>query len=105
MWRANLVDGRVVDHDGDNTPQDFLPLIARFEVFAPNGAKIAEVEPGPRDLVIWRWVRENDGGGQRTAGCKVGVLNRDTREASVRAWDGATWTPTDDVVLTDVELS
>lgn len=104
MWRAHLADGRVVDHDGDNTPQDFLPLIVRFEVFAPNGAKLAEIEPGPRDLVIWRWVRENNGAERRTVGCKLGVLNRDTGEASVREWNGREWTPTDDIVLTPVEV-
>lgn len=108
MWRAHLADGRVVDHDGDNTPQHFLPQIVRFEVFAPNGAKLAEVDPGPRDFVIWRWVRERWGSGddqKRTAGCKLGILNRDTGEASVREWDGVKWTPTDDVVLTPVELA
>ena len=107
MWRAFLADGRVVDHDGDNSPQQFLPLIVRFEVFAPNGAKLAEVEPGPRDFPLWRWVRETEGGPTRTVAVKLGVVNRDTGEASVRQFDPATgtWAPTDDVVLTDLEKS
>ena len=105
MWRAYLADGRVINHDGHNAPQHFLALIVRFEVFAANGAKIAEVEPGPREYPIWRWVRENDGHEQRTVACKVGVLNRDTGEASVRVWDGSEWTPTNDFVLTPEELA
>lgn len=103
MWRAFLADGRVVDHDGDNSPQEFLREIVKFQVFAPNGAKLAEIDPGPRDLVIWRFVRENTGAEQRTVGCKLGVLNRDTMEADVREFNGRDWVPTD-VVLTGAEV-
>ena len=106
MWRAYLADGRVVDHDGDNSPQQFLHEIVRFEVFAPNGAMLCRLDPGPRDCVIWRFVRENTGGVQRTVGCKVGVLNRDSGELDVKLLnpDGS-WTPTDDVVLTELEAA
>lgn len=104
MWRAHLADGRVVDHDGENTPQHFLPLIVRFEVFAPNGAKLAEIEPGPREFVIWRWTRTIAGDEKQTVGVKVGVLNRDSGEFDVRYLDASgDWVPTTDVVLTDAE--
>lgn len=105
MWRAYLADGRVIDHDGDNSPQQFLDLIVRFEVFAPNGAMLARVEPGPREFVIWRWTRTNSGADKRTVGVKLGVLNRDSGEADVRFFNGRDWTPTTDFVLTPVELA
>lgn len=105
MWRAYLADGRVVDHDGDNSPTQFLPLIVRFQVFAPSGAMLAEVEPGPREFVLWRWVRETDGGPTRTVGCKLGVLNRDSGEFDVREWNPETgaWSPTRDLALDEAE--
>lgn len=106
MWRAHLADGRVVDHDGSNSPQQFLDLIVRFEVFAPNGAMLARLEPGPRDRLIWRWDRAITSDGEKaTLGVKVGILNRDSGELDMRYLDGSTgeWTPTSDVVLDAVE--
>lgn len=105
MWRAYLADGRVVDHDGENSHIPLLDLILRFEVFAPNGAMLARVEPGPREYVIWRWTRTNDGATKRTVGCKLGILNRDSGEADVRYLDAATgeWSPTTDFELLPVE--
>lgn len=107
MWRAYLADGRVVDHDGDNSPSQFQDLIVRFEVFAPNGAMLARLEPGPRDRLIWRWTRGVRGGERFTLGVKVGILNRDSGELDMRYLDAATgeWTPTTDVALTDAELA
>lgn len=105
MWRAHLADGRVVDHDGHNSPQPFLDLIVKFEVFAPNGAMLARLEPGPRDRLIWRWVRENNGRKQRTVGVKVGILNRDSGELDLRLFENGQWVPTDDVVLSEAELA
>ena len=104
MWRAHLADGRVVEHDGQNTPQDFLDLIVRFDVIAPDGSRLASLEPGVNERVIWRWQRANDGGGTRTEGVKVGHLNRDTGEVDVRLFDGRSWSPTD-VVLTPAEVA
>lgn len=103
MWRAHLADGRVVDHDGDNTPQHFLDLIVRFEVFAPNGAMIARLEPGPRDRLIWRWERAMKGAEKATLAVKCGILNRDTGEADVRRWAGEQWEPTTDFRLDELE--
>lgn len=105
MWRATLADGRVVDHDGENSPQQFLDLIVRFQVFAPNGAPLAEVTPGPNERVIWRWVRTNNGRDRHTVGVKFGLLRRDTGETHVRYFDGREWTPTTDFVLTPGELA
>ena len=103
MWRAYLADGRVVEYDGDNSPQHLLPLIVRFEVFAANGAKIGEVDPGPRDRVIFRRIREITDGVVNEVGVKLGVLNLDSMEFDAKQWDGRHWEPTRDLVLTPEE--
>lgn len=105
MWRAHLADGRVVDHDGDNTPQHFLDLIVRFEVFEPGGSRLALIEPGPGERVIWRWVRENNGFEQRTVGVKVGLLDRESGGLDVNELTPEGWHKTTDVVLTPQELA
>lgn len=105
MWRAYLADGRVVDHDGHNSPQHFLDQIVRFDLFTPRGLPLARLDPGPEHRLVFRWVRETNGVEQRTAGVKVGLYDRSTGELDCRFLNADTgqWSPTDDVVLTDVE--
>lgn len=104
MWRATLKSGLVVDHDGHNTPLDFLDQIVRFEVFAPNGAKLAEIEPGPGERVLWRWDRAIRGGERLTLGCKLGVASGG-EIITLKHFDGQRWTDTRDITLEALEAA
>lgn len=105
MWRATLHNGLVVEHDGNNSPQEFLHDIKVFEVLAPSGKVAAVLRPGEHERVVFRHVRATNGATTWTEGVKAGYVDRSTGEVRVRFFNGAVWGPeTQDVTPTGVEV-
>lgn len=103
-WRALLADGRVVAYDGDNTPQHFLDLIARFEVLH-DGRIVVALEPRADQRVVFRWDRGVRDGVAFQAGFKVGLVDRSTGSALVCEYGAGPMRITDDVVLSPSEVA
>lgn len=80
VWRALLADGRVIEYDGDNTPQPFLDLIAEFQLVA-NGSVVVRLLPDAGERVIYR--RRNEGFNRWTTCHIVGLVNLEHGLASL----------------------